>query len=297
MAEELLSAPPPMQALPRQAPPARQNRGFGAVLFAVLLAFLLGALAVGFAVWKGVVPLPPTRPAKLAVPAAAPSPIPSAGPGPAALAAHQDSLEGRLAALERRLDSLNSKADAASGNAARAEALMVAFAARRALDRGAPLGYLEDQLRLRFGNAQPNAVATVIEAGKSPVTLDQLLAGLDSLAPALTEAPPTEGAWSRLKRELAGLFVIRREAAPSPAPVAILTHARIMLEAGRIEDATAELRRLPGAAGATDWFTAARRFDDAHRALDVLETSAVLDNRGLRDGEGQAVTQPAPTAP
>src|SRR3546814_3562519 len=34
--------------------------------------------------------------------------------------------------------------------------LLIAFAARRALDRGLSLGYLEAQLRLRFGDDQPN---------------------------------------------------------------------------------------------------------------------------------------------
>jgi len=150
-------------------------------------------------------------------------------------------------------------------------------------------------LRLRFGNAQPNAVATVIDAGKAPVTLDQLLAGLDSLTPALTEGPVNEGAWSRIKRELSGLFVIRHATAPSPAPQMLLGHARILLVAGRIEEAVAELRRLPGAAGASDWFTAARRYDTAHRALDVLESSAVLDNPPVRDGN-KVAQQPEPSA-
>lgn len=281
--------------------PPRPRRGLGYALFAILAAFVLGAGAVGYAAWKGLVPFQKTSSVRLAGPGAAPAvPLAATAPPPAgeaALAAHQSTLEGRIAALEQRIDALNSQADAASGNAARAEALLVAFAARRSIDRGAPLGYLEDQLRLRFGNAQPNAVATVIDSGKNPVTLDQLLAGLDSLAPVLTHAPETAGAWDRIKQELSGLFVIRRETTPSPAPQTMLRHARILLEAGRVEDAIAELRRLPGAADAAEWFTAARRFDAAHRALDVLETSAMLDNRALRNGAGRVVDQPSPIAP
>ena len=46
---------------------------------------------------------------------------------------------------------------AASGNAARAEGLLIAFSARRTLERGNDLGYLGDQLRLRFGDAEANA--------------------------------------------------------------------------------------------------------------------------------------------
>ena len=63
----------------------------------------------------------------------------------------------RVADLEDRLSRINVQAQAASGNAARAEGLLIAFAARRALDRGSPLGYIDPQLRLRFGDAQPKA--------------------------------------------------------------------------------------------------------------------------------------------
>ncbi|MBC2665648.1 hypothetical protein H7F51_08935 [Novosphingobium flavum] len=267
----------------------------GSVLLAAMVAFLLGAVVVGLAVVKGLFPLPGPQAETAQKAAVRAGSLPASAPAasPAALAEHQNDIEGRMATLEERLDTLNAEAEAASGNAARAESLLIAFAARRALDRGAPLGYLEDQLRLRFGNAQPNAVATVIAAAKAPVTVDQLLAGLDSLAPSLTETPANTGAWDRIKREVSGLFVIRRDATPSPAPQMILGRARILLTAGRTDDAVAELRRLPGAAGATDWFAAARRYDDAHRALDVLETTAVLDAHALRDAGGQAAAQPA----
>lgn len=297
MAEQLQMAEPVASV-----PPAPHRRGLGLALFAILIAFVMGAGAVGYAAWKGLVPFQKASSVRLAgpgtPPAAAPSlPQPEA-PDTAALAAHQSTLEGRMAALEQRLNVLNTQADAASGNAARAEALLVAFAARRALDRGAPLGYLEDQLRLRFGNTQPNAVATVIDSGKHPVTLDQLLAGLDSLAPTLTHAPATDDAWTRIKRELAGLFVIRRGTAPSPTAHTMLSHARILLETGRVEDAIVELGRLPGAAEAKEWSAAARRYDAALRALDVLESAAMLDGRTLRNGTGQPLgrTEAAPTA-
>ena len=42
----------------------------------------------------------------------------------------------RVAELEQRLSRLNLEAASASGNASRAEGLLVAFAVRRALDRG-----------------------------------------------------------------------------------------------------------------------------------------------------------------
>jgi len=269
------------------AVPAR--RGGGTVLLGLVVAFLLGASGVAYAAWQGLIPLPQPPGLKLAAPAnranapAAAVTAPQAAAAAAAAAdkatldAQQAQLEARVAALSARLDALTVAAQAAAGNAGRSEALLVAFAARRALDRGAQLGPLEDQLRMRFGDSQPNAVAKVIETARRPVTLDQLVAGLDRLAPELTQAPAQTSLWARLRGELGSLFVIRREAAPSPAPTVMLGHARIMLESGQIGDAIDEVARLPGASGAGDWFTAAHRYDEARRALDVLESVAMLD--------------------
>ena len=50
----------------------------------------------------------------------------------------------------------------AEGSAGRADALLVAFAARRAIDRGVALGYLETLLVDRFGSRHPRAVATIV---------------------------------------------------------------------------------------------------------------------------------------
>lgn len=273
-------------------PPARSGVRTRAVIGTALLAFVLGGAAVGYAVWQGLVP-PALEPAARLVEPPAPraSTAPASQPkvDPVALAGRQDALEARAAALAERFDSLDLAANAAAGNAARAEALLVALAARRALDRGVPLGLLEDQLRLRFGNAQPNAVAVVIDTAREPVTLDQLVAGLDALAPGLTAAPRSAGTWERIKQELGGLFVIRRGSAPTTEPQAILRRARLLLEEGRSTEAMAEVRRLPGAADATAWLASVKRYDGARRALDVLETTALIEPRGLRDARGGSV--------
>ena len=279
----------------------RRSGAGRAIIAAALLAFIAGAGAVSYFAWQGSLPFSQTRTAAPTSPArtplvAPPAPAPPVSPSAETLA-RAEALDTRMAALEQRLDAVDVHADAASGNAARAEALLIAFAARRALDRGAPLGFLEDQLRLRFGDAQPNAVATVIETARAPVTVDQLVAGLDTLAPSLTEAPVSDGAWSRIKREMSNLFVIRHDSVPSPAPTVMLGRARALLEAGKTEEAITEVQHLPGAAGATEWMTAARRFDAARRALDLLETTALLDTRGLKDSGGAKVDQPSPIVP
>lgn len=206
----------------------------------------------------------------------------------------QGGLDSRVAAMEQRLTRLDLQSQAAAGNAARAEALLIAFAARRAIERGAPLGYLADQLRLRFGEDRPGQVQTVIDASQDPVTLTQLMARLDGLAPTLDDAPEGEGVFTRIGRELSELFIVRREDTASPVAERRLERARLFLESGRVELAVSEIRNLPNASIAQDWMDDAERYAAAQRALETLETAAVLDPRELRDGEGTPVEQRSP---
>ena len=284
------------------------SRGGGrGIVIAVLAAFMLGAGGVGYLAWAGLLPLKHAAPDRLLVdggsvkaPAAAPAPLASA---PAADEAaqpaevRQEALEARIAGMEQRLAQIDLRTEAASGNSARSEGLLVAFAARRALDRGAPLGLLEDQLRLRFADAQPNAVNTVITAAKKPVTLDSLVARLESLAPSLSATPAAQlGTWDKVRHELSNLFVIRHDSAPSPAPANRLDRARLSLEAGRIEEAVAEVQKLPGAGDAESWIADARSYAASRAALDLIETTALLDTRSLRDATGNRVEQVSPAA-
>jgi hypothetical protein len=205
-------------------------------------------------------------------------------------------LETRLALLEERLGRIDLQAQAASGNATRAEGLLIAFAARRTIDRGAQLGYLEDQLKLRFADAQPNAVQTVIDAAHSPVTLDQLYAQLDALSPKLTGSPREEDTWSKVKREVSSLFIIRRQSEVATRPEDRVQRAKLMLASGKVAEAIGEVEQLPGASGAQEWIASARRYDMLQRALDLIETTALLDTHRLKDDKGTAVEQPSPLA-
>ena len=152
-------------------------------------------------------------------------------------------------------------------------------------------------MRLRFGAARPNAVRTVVETARDPITLDQLLARLDGLEPRLAQSPQGEGSLEWLSRELGSLFVVRREDAPSPAPQRRLERARLFLESGRIEAAVSEIRLMPGASEARDWIADAERYARAQRALEQLETAALLERSELRDSSGERVEQPAATQP
>ncbi len=229
-----------------------------------------------------------------------PSQSAEAKPGPKLTPELERALAARVADLEDRLSRINVQAQAASGNAARAEGLLIAFAARRALDRGSPLGYIDPQLRLRFGDAQPKAVTTIVNASRRPVTLEELSAGLDDLGPALTTGSSGAGFWSDFQRELSELFVIRRQGTPSPAPQRRLVRAKRYLETGNVGAAIAEIEKLPGVEQDEDslkWMERARRYNEARRALDVIETAAILEPQQLRSGDGERVDEPSPLVP
>lgn len=280
-----------------------------AIVGATLAAFLLGGVATwllagspGFPTSdlfefkneEQVAVQPPPSPATAST---SPSPTRAADAQQVeAMVEQQGGLDQRVAAMEQRIAQLDRQTQAAAGNAARAEGLLIAFAARRSIDRGAELGVLADQLRLRFGDAQPNAVRTVIRAARDPVTLDRLIARLNGLAPELAQAPQREGALGWLGRELGELFVVRRENSPSPAPERRLERARLFLESGRADAAVAEVRNMPNAVGASDWIADATRYAEAQEALETLELAAILEPRDLRDGTGHNVEQLSPVA-
>lgn len=180
-----------------------------------------------------------------------------------------------VTALEGRMTQINADAVAASGNATRAEGMLIAFAARRAVDSGAPLGYIEDQLRMRFGGSQPQAVATILAASSQPVTLSGLQSELGNLGNSLT-TKNGGGIWDITQRELRELFVLRKEGTPSPAPTQKLKRAKAAANAGNIAGAIAEVQTMPGAALARDWLIKARNYVATRKALDNLERAAII---------------------
>lgn len=200
---------------------------------------------------------------------------------------------GRIAALEQRVNQINVASGDAGANASRAEGLLVAFAARRAVERGQSLGYIESELRQRFGSAMPRAVATIIEASSLHVTADKLRERLEVLEPALMSADgATPGFWSTLSN----LFVVRPENAPSVDPTQRMARAKRALDIGRVDRAIVEVEQLPGAKRAQDWLILARRFNEAQKALDLVESAAIQDPRNLRD-YGVAPAPANPLAP
>jgi hypothetical protein len=71
------------------------------------------------------------------------------------------------------------------------------------------------------------------------------------------------------------MFIVRNATTPSPSLDDRLSRARRALDGGQVDTALAEVARLPSRAAATDWMAAARRYIEAHRALDILEAAAL----------------------
>ena len=259
------------------APGYRRPSNWTATLAWVILLMVVGA---GLAVWGlsrwdsgarflGVAPEPPPALALQPMPRA-PQPVLTAGAAPNAAAAEQ------LAMLEARLRNVENATQRNAGSVGRADALLVAFASRRAIDRGVQLGYLETLLAERFGAQHPVAVATIITAARNPITLDDLTNDYARLDGELRRGAPDEGLWQGLRREMGGLVAVRRASAPSPKPEARYERAMARLDQGQVDVALAETMRLPGASRAGPWIAKARRYVAAHRALDEVESSALL---------------------
>ncbi len=286
---ELSERPAPRLLPPLGAPPpARTPRGPGwrMGIALALIAFLVGAGLAALLVVKFVktdakplatvtVPVGANGQAPLVI---VPSKAAVAAPALelAALTNREASLAAELAALEARAGTIDRESQRASTYATRSQALMIAFAARRAIDRGLNLGFLEGQLRARFAAVQPAAVATIVQAAREPVTLEDLRAGLDGVTPELLTGAASNGWWQSLREEFGHLIVLRKAGTPSPLPVDRVARARRLLEAGQVEAALAEVSRTPGVAQADRWTGAARRYVDVRRALDTIESAAIL---------------------
>jgi hypothetical protein len=185
----------------------------------------------------------------------------------------------RVAELEQRLARVENATERAEGSAGRADALVVAFAARRAIDRGVALGYLENLLGERFGPQHQAAVATIVTASRQPVRLNDLIDEYQALGPDLRRGGPQDSWWTNVKRQMGSLIEVHR--ADKPAANADARYARALqrLQTGDVDQALAETMRLPGAAAAGAWTSKARRYVAAHRALDEIESAALMPAR------------------
>ena len=122
-------------------------------------------------------PADPPAPRPAAQPEAAPT-----GPEPEQIVIDPE-IARRVAALEQRIGQVDTRRAPPSAMPTAPRASWSPSAARRALDRGVALGFLEALLRQRFGESQPQAVGMIITAAREPVTLQELQGGLQQLGP------------------------------------------------------------------------------------------------------------------
>ena len=254
----------------------RSGMSWSARLLVGLVLLIVGAAA---AVWSlGHYPpaarflgiqttVPVTRPVQRLVPPPAPE-----RPAAAGETRELRSLEGRLARLEQATAK-------AQGSAGRADALVVAFAARRAIDRGVALGYLETLLVERFAAQHQGAVATIITASHKPVLLNELIREYDALGPDLRSGGPKDDWWAGFRRSFGSLIEVHRSDRPPVNADARYARAMQRLSAGDVDQALAETMRMPGAASASAWVDKSRRYVAVHRALDEIESGALLTPR------------------
>jgi hypothetical protein len=256
---------------------ASTGMGWGARLLVALVLFLVGA---GAAVWGlahyqpaarflGIAPAQPIVSAPRPIVTNPPSPAPQSSPT-------NQAQTTRIAVLEQRLAQVESATHRAEGSAGRADALVVAFAARRAIDRGVALGYLENVLVDRFGAQHQAAVATIITASRQPVRLNDLISEYEALGPELRRGGPNDSWWTNFKREFGSLVEVHRATRPATNVDARYDRALQRLSSGDVDQALAETMRLPGADRGGDWTGKARRYIAAHRALDEIESAALL---------------------
>jgi hypothetical protein len=256
----------------------RKGMSWGARLLIALAFVLVGAAA---AIWilahyqRAAQTLGVVQPVRQPVQAAA---SPAVAPRPATQPAPADN--ARIAVLEQRLAQVENATERAEGFAGRADALVVAFAARRAIDRGVALGYLENLLVDRFGAQHQAAVATIITESRQPVRLEDLSSEYEALGPVLRSGGPQDSWWTNFKRELGSLVEVHRAERPAVNAEARYNRALRRLSSGDVDQALVETMRMPGAARATNWTTKARRYVAAHRALDEIESAALLAGPG-----------------
>ncbi|MDF7777954.1 hypothetical protein P1X14_22045, partial [Sphingomonas sp. AOB5] len=186
------------------------------VLIAVI-AFAAGIAGMAAFSWMRGGDAPASQPAPAQVTAPQPMPVRALPPGTdvATLSAREQLLAGRLDVLETRLRDIDGSARNASSYATQAERLMIAFSVRRLIERGEPLGRLEAQLRQRFGETHGEAVSSIVQAARQPVTLEDLRLGLDTIAPRLITRTDAS-LWSRGRAMLGDLIVLRRDGVASP---------------------------------------------------------------------------------
>ncbi len=286
MSDETFSPEPPAAPIRSRTPMI-----VGGIAFLGGIAVTAGAMQLGARLPYGAAPTPaPVVVTPQTLPAAQQAAL--GGADLATLNAREAELAAKLDQLSLRVRDVDGSARVASSYATRAERMMIAFAARRAIERGQPLGPLAAQLRERFGERHAEAVDTLVRTAAEPVTIEDLRVALDTIGPRLLSAAD-DSLWNHARRMLGDLVVLRQADSPSPRPADRLRRARRSLEAGQVEAALAEVAHLPGVDAGGSWVAAARRYVAARQALAEVEQAAIESPAVAATPAGPAAAAPA----
>ena len=199
----------------------------------------------------------------------------------------------RVDSLDNRLAQIDSQAQQLSGNATRTEAMLIAFAARRAIDSGSRLGYIKNQLQTRFINSNADDVKVIIEAGDNPVRLSALQNQLENGARFLLQSDDDKSTWDVIKKEISELIIIRPANSRPSQTEQRLAQIKMDLNNRDVKNAISKMEEMPGAINAREWISYARRYIKVQEALDAIEKTAIL----LPSGPAVTETLPNPIIP
>src|SRR5437667_343372 len=116
----------------------------------------------------------------------------------------------------------------------------------------------------------------IAPAARQAGGVEALTSEYEGLGAELRRGGPQDSWWTNFKRELGSVVEIHRAERPAVNPEARYNRALQRLSSGDVDQALAETMRLPGAGNAADWVGKARRYVAAHRALDEVESAALL---------------------
>ena len=184
-----------------------------------------------------------------------------------------DDIAARIAAIEGRL--ARAEASGGSGGAGlntQLNRVMLALAARRAIETGRGLGGLQGEFERQFGADAPYLVAAIASAAKQPVTLTALNSEFAALAPALSGSG--DKWWARISNSFSNLVTVRDGKTKSDDPAALVAQAKAALNIGNVAAAVEAVSQTPNRATAVDWMAKAKRYAAAIQAVDALEAKA-----------------------
>ncbi len=257
----------------------RRGLGWRGVSAVSLLVLLGGLILAGWLVTRFDLLSPATPPAESAKEAQDEDSQPGFSAilpvGNASEDSEDNDVAAKVEALEKRVAQIDSQDGTAVAFSPPQGGVATALRARRALDSGASLSFIQTQLTQRFGDRYPQAVDALQQLASEPVTLDELRDDLARRGDAIIGRGGEAGLWSRIQLELGELFMLRERGESPTSPAHILQRAGEDISKGDLKGAIEKIASLPKNDASGAWLESARRYQNAKDALDRIERGAL----------------------